>query len=496
MATSSPSSPNSFRFGSLELDVAAGELLRRGKRLRLQPQVLRLLVLLLERPGEVVTREELQRAIWPADTFVDFEVGLSAAVYKLRQALGDSAETPRFIETIPRRGFRFIAPVRRKEAEPAEQDQAPAVPASSVPPPGLRAASRFWGTGFLIVLLAVLVAGGWMVFGAKPAANASLRTEGPPADARRAYQLGRYEFDRWTRDDLKRSAEYFEQAARYDPGYAAAWAGLARSKTLSVTLGFVPADRGIPEAKEAALKALAANPSLPEAHTAMAALLMCDWSWIAAEGELRRAVALDPNNSDAHQLYGYYLLTQGRAAGAVDEMRRAQALDPNSPNKRNSLAVAYFHTRHFDEALSIWRDNTAVEANSARRHSRLAFIYESKGMRSDSFAEMVAFLRSAGRTNEAADVERIFQAQGYEAARKFFLRHDIEVLRARGGSDHEIAADYAVLRQNDRALVALARAVERRETPVIYLSVDPRFDSLRRDARFDAILRSVGLPAH
>src|SRR5690242_16849786 len=96
------------RFGMFELDQRTGELRKAGLRLGLQDQPLQVLTLLLERPGGLVTREELKERLWPADTFVDFEQGLNAAVKRLRYVLGDSAVTPRFIETLPRRGYRFI----------------------------------------------------------------------------------------------------------------------------------------------------------------------------------------------------------------------------------------------------------------------------------------------------------------------------------------------------------------------------------------------------
>jgi cholera toxin transcriptional activator len=100
-----------FRFGLYEADVDSGELRKNGQKLRLQEQPFQILVLLLERAGEVVSREEIQQRIWPADTFVDFEHGVNTAVNKLRDALGDSAANPRFIETLAKRGYRFIAPV-------------------------------------------------------------------------------------------------------------------------------------------------------------------------------------------------------------------------------------------------------------------------------------------------------------------------------------------------------------------------------------------------
>jgi DNA-binding winged helix-turn-helix (wHTH) protein len=106
-----PVTPSLVRFGVFELDLSTGELSKNGRKLRLQEQPFRLLRLLLEHPGQAVPRERLKEALWPADTYVDFDHGLNAAVAKLRLALGDSAENPRFIETLARRGYRFIAPI-------------------------------------------------------------------------------------------------------------------------------------------------------------------------------------------------------------------------------------------------------------------------------------------------------------------------------------------------------------------------------------------------
>src|SRR5262245_52561380 len=99
------------RFGVFELDRRAGELRKAGVRLSLQPQSFQVLSMLVARPGELVTRDELRKQLWPDDTFVDFQHGLNAVVNRLRETLGDSADTPRFIETVPRRGYRFIGSV-------------------------------------------------------------------------------------------------------------------------------------------------------------------------------------------------------------------------------------------------------------------------------------------------------------------------------------------------------------------------------------------------
>ena len=134
-----------IRFGLFELDTLSGELLKAGTKVRLQEQPFQVLKALLERHGEVVSREELHRRLWPDNTFVDFEDGLATAVRKVRTALGDEATNPRFIETLPKRGFRFIAPVddgKENVPGPKEQPDPPATPTS----PRRR---RYWQQLFL-----------------------------------------------------------------------------------------------------------------------------------------------------------------------------------------------------------------------------------------------------------------------------------------------------------------------------------------------------------
>ena len=121
-----------FRFGVFELDARAGELRKQDRRIRLQEQPFQVLMVLLEHPGEVVTREELQKKLWPADTFVDFDHGLNKAINKIRDALGDSADSPRFVETVPRRGYRFLADVKAADAPLARSSEfeAQSIPAA------------------------------------------------------------------------------------------------------------------------------------------------------------------------------------------------------------------------------------------------------------------------------------------------------------------------------------------------------------------------------
>ena len=175
-----PAPSKRYRFGLFEADPASGELLRKGVRVRVQDQPFRLLTILLERPGEVVSREELREKLWPADTYVEFDGSLKAALKRLRAALGDSAENPIFIETLPKRGYRFVAPVLIEVGPAAETEKA--IPEPPVPQAAPAQASRLspeprrrrrHGLIYAAALAVVLAAGfGWYFSRHRPAATA------------------------------------------------------------------------------------------------------------------------------------------------------------------------------------------------------------------------------------------------------------------------------------------------------------------------------------
>ena len=188
-----------IRFGVFELEPQAGILRKHGVRIRLQEQPLRVLLALLEKPGEVVTREDLQQKVWPDSTFGDFDHSLNIAVNKIREALGDSAETPRFVETLPRRGYRFIAPVEGGRASPVE----------ATPPAVLvKARSLKWiplaGAAVVAIAIVGVVALRLLTPAAPPVlqlrrlTNGSLPTKSPPAlsDGARVYFMAGLVTDR------------------------------------------------------------------------------------------------------------------------------------------------------------------------------------------------------------------------------------------------------------------------------------------------------------
>ncbi len=157
--SSSPEILESISFGQFEANLRCRELRRDGAKVRLPDQSFQVLALLLERPGELVTREEIHRRLWPADTFVDFDHGLNNAVNRLREALGDSADAPRFIETLPRRGYRFIARLAQPQRDPSV-GVAPVVVRQIAEPPPADAPDRGRHTGFsrwLVIAMAGLL---------------------------------------------------------------------------------------------------------------------------------------------------------------------------------------------------------------------------------------------------------------------------------------------------------------------------------------------------
>jgi TolB-like protein/DNA-binding winged helix-turn-helix (wHTH) protein/Tfp pilus assembly protein PilF len=179
-----------FCFGSFEVDTVSGELRRQGLKIRLQDQPFRLLVLLLGRAGDVVTREEVREKLWPADTYVDFDHSLNTAVRKLREALGDSADAPRYVETLARRGYRFIAPVAsRRTAEVAHSADADV--ASVRPSPAARLSTS--PLRLLILAIVVICAAALIAYWALP-------RPGPPTQSGRRLTLAVLPFDNLSRD--------------------------------------------------------------------------------------------------------------------------------------------------------------------------------------------------------------------------------------------------------------------------------------------------------
>lgn len=330
--------------------------------------------------------------------------------------------------------------------------------------------------------------------------------------AEEEYFRGRYDSNRWTAAELESSVGHFEQAVQRDPRCAPAWAGLAGDYELMGVFGYLPRRTALAQALTAAQRAVGLDSSLADAHVYLAtALWRTAWlpsgsaksarqAWSDAEKELRFAVALNPNDAVAHQWLGYHLATAGQFENAIAEMKRARELDPLSSNTQNSLGAAYYWAGRDDEALREFSQVPDPDANSERRHQRMARTYERKGMPDRAAAELATAARLGGKRALAGSVEREYHSSGYTAARETYLHGDI-IERQRYAASHgvpvaalEIAADYALLGQRDPSLHWLEKARQQDDFGFEFLKIDDRFEILRGDPHFQALLTRLGLP--
>ena len=323
-------------------------------RVSLPAQAFRILTLLLERQGEIVTRAEIIRELWDGETFVDFDQSVGAAMRKLRRALGDSATSPRYIETLRQRGYRFLLPARREDiARPqlglstAHHSVSQASSLKGYPRQGLTSATA------ILLILASWSGGGSTSRGPKAATVQPRPHYTSNVDAYIAYKKGRYLWNVRTPEALKNSIKYFQLAVNLEPNYAAAYAGLADAYVL---LNFYTGQDGnvpIQRAKAATERALILDQSMADAHATQAYIkLYYEWDWSGAEKGFKRAIVLNPEYATAHQWYAEYLFYMGRFQEAVHEINRAHELDPQSVVINLLLASPYLYSKDYGEAIT------------------------------------------------------------------------------------------------------------------------------------------------
>jgi DNA-binding winged helix-turn-helix (wHTH) protein len=242
---------NQYRFGSFVLNPANSSLrTHSGEVVRLQQQPFRLLALLVSRPGELIDREEIRKHLWKDETFVDFEHSVNFCIRQIRAALGDDAKSPRYIETVPRKGYRFIATISNAEHKPRSQ---PAPQKSRLRPAFVA------GTAMVCLTLAFIA---YRMNGTT--ADAGIVTEVPLA--REAYIKGRYLWRKGTNADLEQALVHFNEAVRLDPSFALAHAGLADTFQLLGNRGARKPGAAFSQARSAAERALNLTPDLAEAR--------------------------------------------------------------------------------------------------------------------------------------------------------------------------------------------------------------------------------------
>jgi DNA-binding winged helix-turn-helix (wHTH) protein/tetratricopeptide (TPR) repeat protein len=506
------------RFGVFEADLASGELRKQGRITRLQQQPFIILAALLERPGELVTRDELRRRLWRGDVNVGFDQILNKGVTKLRAALGDSAGSPRFVETLQRRGYRFIAPVtyapapgtaagatdpvQAAAAEPEVSSPATPTPAS---PTELRLPSRpasrhrtwrsvpFWwpAAASLVVGAAVLVPTGTLPVALISRSNATPVATNAP-HARDLHLRGRYALSRRTEDGLRQSVGFFEEALRIAPGYAPAYVGLADAYSLLASYGVMDPREAMPKAREAATHALTLDSGLAEAHASLGRTAMIfDWDWEATERHFKRALELNPRSAQAHQWYAYLLTMLGRHDEAIDSANHALTLDPVSLIANTAVGYVLYSARRNDEAIAQLERTVKLDGHFVQARRDLALAYLQHGRVADALREFETAAELSSRSPASlADVAYGRAVAGEIHAARAMLA-DLLRPEAEYVPPDAVAMVYMGLGDHATAIAWLERASEERVSTVPHLAADPAWDPLRKDPAFMRLLASL-----
>ena len=358
-----------IRFDGWTLLPATGELLRDRIRTRLQQQPLAVLLALLERPGELVTREELIRRLWPRGV-VDFDTALNSAVRRLRTTLDDHAESPRYIETIPRRGYRFIGTLDRLPLE-TTGDVAPV----ELPSRSTSRARRLWLPLAAAVVVVVAVAADRWVESTVTGPQADPMVTAPvDAGAQDRFQLAQHLFQRRGPGDLDRARQQYEEALAAQPGFAEALAGLAGVYWIQTVEGLIDPQQGLSRVRDAAERALALDPALAEAHLRLSQYRAMVGDRTESEWHAKMAAALRPDDPLVLEFAASRAAAGGRLDEAIALQRRALELEPLSRVSRYNLAGFLLMAGQVEQAGEELRAIEDLGADASRPNEALAAV--------------------------------------------------------------------------------------------------------------------------
>ncbi|HET7497963.1 MAG TPA: hypothetical protein VFM00_06660, partial [Candidatus Eisenbacteria bacterium] len=316
-------------------------------------------------------------------------------------------------------------------------------------------------------------------------------------EAFEAYLRGRYFWNRRTKGSLEQALAQFRRAAALDTAYAPAYAGIADVYVILDAYAGAPPGETFPRAREAALRALRLDDGLAEAHTALARVrLHYDRDLPGAQSEFRRAIECNPGYATAHHAYSIYLRDVGRHEDAIAEAMRARALDPIAPIINANLGDTYFYARRYDKAIAQHRETLAMDPEFGPSHLYLGSALERSGRFREALGEIERARSLVGDSTYGLGPLGFTAARAGETGRAQAALRELTALQASGrASSADIALIEAGLGHRDAAIRWLTRAYERRD-PLNNLGVDPRFDTLRGDSRFHALLAGLGLEAN
>jgi TolB-like protein/Tfp pilus assembly protein PilF len=317
-----------------------------------------------------------------------------------------------------------------------------------------------------------------------------------------AYQLylkGRYFWFRSAPEEFRKSHDYFQQAVEADPTYALGHYGLAYYYGFGSSWGMMRPSEGWPRMQTALAKALEFDDTLAEVHNGLAALKWVYYrDWAGAEREFRRAIELNPHVAEVHSHYSIYLSVMGRFDEAIAEGKRALELDPLSIRINRNQGSRFYFARRYTEAVNQYLEALELDPDDAAVREELGNVYEQQGLYDEALAEWQRAIMLTGDEELALILSSANAAEGFEGAVRAVARKRLERLNGlinRGGYAPEVYFARACLRlaDNEQALGLLEEAREERNVYPLMITVDPFYDSLRGDPRFEAIVESMNL---
>ena len=433
-------------FGAYVVDVGERRLTEGGRPVPLPPKAYDVLVALVRKPGQLVTKRELLDAVWP-DAFVEEGI-LTVHVSALRKALDDNGDQPRVIETVRRSGYRFIAPISRDDP----------------------------GTG------------GSRLIGLADALTGASRA--------RVYELcglGKLALQSASRFRIPEAVSSFTSAIALDPSYAPGHAGLALAHCARASMRLAPPRDAYADARVAALRALALDGDCADAQAALGTVLFfAEWDFHGAERSLRRTLALEPSHQHACAVYGRLLDACGRPAEALAVKLRALEADPRSPLVYVQVALCYWNRRSYDDAIEWAGKALAIDDRHLLAREFLVAAYLQKGDHDRAMRETIQHAMSFGvPAAELQPLEEAYAAGGRAAV----VRYILDRSRVTGAPPFQLAVLSAEAGEIDEAFSYLGQAIDARDPSLVDLMVAPQFDPLRADPRFAGCVARVGLPA-
>ncbi|HSE25404.1 MAG TPA: tetratricopeptide repeat protein [Pyrinomonadaceae bacterium] len=308
-------------------------------------------------------------------------------------------------------------------------------------------------------------------------------------EAYRLYLQGRFYWNKREEKDVRNAIDCFNRAIALDANYALAYAGLADSYVILSSFSFADPAEAIPKAREFANKALSIDQSLAEPHTALGlTMVQFEYDFAGAEREYKQAIALNPNYATAHQWYAELLVCAGRFDESAVEYQHALKLEPLSLPINWDYGRLLYNWRKFDEALTQYKKTIDLDPGFARVRRTLVELYRLRGDHSSASEEMARYFEVRGQPQLASLTRETFAKDGWTG----FLRLVVAVDSPLKERSWAKAKAYVELGDKDKAFAELNSAYASHESSLCWLKVEPQFDSLRSDPRYDELLQKVG----